>query len=103
MQNGDVGILNVGAGDVRISFTSKDREKAARIVKDMLDRGYAIFVEVERNGVKVFERATGFDARRRHYILRPPDRRRGPRSKRQPETVPAATTRAVAVSRSAGG
>lgn len=60
---GTVGILNVGAGDTKLSFdpnNSAERIRAARIVKDMLRRGYALLVEVERDGKRVFTRATDF-------------------------------------------
>lgn len=49
--NGSVGILNVGAGDTKLIFDKNspaDCIRAARIVKDMLRRGYALLVEVEQ-------------------------------------------------------
>jgi hypothetical protein len=45
---GEVGILNVGEGDTKISFDPSnpaERQRAARIVKDMLRRGYSLLVE----------------------------------------------------------
>lgn len=69
---GSVGILNVGNGDTKLSFDPKnpqERIRAARIVKDMIRRGYALLVEVERNGVKKFERATDFREDTCEYII----------------------------------
>ena len=53
---GEVGILNVGAGDTKLVFDVKDPDamaKAARIVEDMIKRGYKIMVEIERGGKSV--------------------------------------------------
>lgn len=61
--NGTVGVLNVGVGDTKLSFdptNPAERIRAARIVRDMLRRGYALLVEVERDGKKVFTRAVDF-------------------------------------------
>ena len=69
---GSVAILNVGAGDTKLTF---DRDnpaesiRAARIVKDMLRRGYALLVEVEREGKKAFERALDFREDTCEYII----------------------------------
>ncbi len=128
---GSVGILNVGAGDIVLTFDKNnpaERIRAGRIVKDMLRRGYALLVEVERDGEKCFERALDFDEKTAAYIIAdfdpaikpqvdvedehgkngstadapketPTRGRRGGRRKK----VDAAGTRAVAVGRSAGG
>ncbi len=61
---GSVGILNVGAGDIVLTFDKNNPAeaiRAGRIVTDMLRRGYALLVEVERDGEKCFERALDFD------------------------------------------
>lgn len=72
MSTGSVSILNVGAGDVELSF-NKDNPaeciRAARIVKDMIRRGYALLIEVERDGIKKFERALDFDETQYKYII----------------------------------
>ncbi len=63
MTPGTVGILNVGDGDTKLSFdpaNPAERIRAARIVRDMLRRGYALLVEIEQGGEKVFTRATEF-------------------------------------------
>jgi hypothetical protein len=127
---GTVGILNVGAGDTKLSFDKSnpaERIRAARIVKDMLRRGYALLVEVEVDGVKKFTRALDFDENVCEYIIADldssvsqpeeehaadsqetpragatapaPEGRRAYRKKR----VDAETTRSVAVARTAGG
>lgn len=46
---GELAILNVGEGDTKLSFDPKnpaERIRAARIVRDMLKRGYALLIEV---------------------------------------------------------
>jgi len=70
--SGTVGILNVGAGDTKLSFDPSnpvERIRAARIVRDMLRRGYALLVEVERDGVKKFERALDFREDTCEYVI----------------------------------
>ncbi|SDX15231.1 hypothetical protein SAMN05518669_103413 [Variovorax sp. YR634] len=69
---GTVGILNVGDGDTKLSFdptNPAERIRAARIVRDMLRRGYALLVEVEVDGEKKFVRATDFDETVCEYIV----------------------------------
>lgn len=70
--NGQVGVLNVGAGDTKLSFDPKNEAeciRAARIVKDMIRRGYVLLVEVEENGQKINRRAHDFDATKYEYII----------------------------------
>lgn len=70
--SGTVFIPNVGEGDLKISFDKSnpvERIRAARIVTDMLRRGYALLVEVEENGEKVFRRALDFDSETCEYII----------------------------------
>ena len=65
-------ILNVGAGDVKINFNTADVSetiRAKRIITDMLRRGYALIVEVERDGQKAYERVQAFDEARGEYII----------------------------------
>ncbi len=141
---GSVGILNVGAGDVKLTFDKDDPVeciRAARIVKDMLRRGYALLVEVEVDGVKKFQRCRDFDDQKFEYIIadldptkieevapheeaedqagagekipaegvRAEDAPQGDRAtpkrsyRRRDKSIPAETTRAVAVGRTAGG
>ncbi len=69
---GEVGVLNVGAGDTKLSFDPSnpaERIRAARIVRDMLRRGYALLVEVETDGRKAFTRAIDFDENVCEYVI----------------------------------
>lgn len=133
---GTVGILNVGDGDTKLSFDPKnpaERIRAARIVRDMLRRGYALLVEVAPGE---FQRATEFREDVCEYVIAdfdsetaaaadaqeeqqhgheseearegtaaPAATAAAPRRGRKPVTraIPAASTRAVAVAPSAGG
>jgi hypothetical protein len=72
MKIGQCGILNVGTGDTKLSFDKEnpaERIRAARIVADMIRRGYALLVEVERNGVKAFQRVEKFDEEKCEYVI----------------------------------
>lgn len=55
---GGIGILNVGAGDTKLTF-DKDNPaeciRAGRIVTDMLRRGYALLIEVNGKTERVKE------------------------------------------------
>lgn len=71
---GTMGVLNVGAGDTKLSFDKNnpsDRIRAARIVNDMLRRGYALMVEVtdKKTKEKHFVRAEAFDESTCEYII----------------------------------
>jgi hypothetical protein len=69
---GTCAILNVAGGDIEVTFANKNPSetiRAARVLRDMLRRGYAILVEVERDGVKAFERALDFDEKNCRYII----------------------------------
>ena len=129
MRTSEIGILSVGAGDTKLSFDPKnpaEREHAARVVADMLKRGYAILVQVgERDGEPLYQRAKGFDEKTCEYLIvgTPPvdveqapsaltrlkktvdamRRKRKSTPKMETARVPAETTRAVSVARSAGG
>lgn len=68
----EIGILNVGTGDTKLSFDKNnpaERLRAARIVTDMLRRGYAILIEVDRDGVKGYERVREFREDTCEYII----------------------------------
>ena len=125
LMNGTVGILNVGAGDTKLTFDKSnpaERERAGRIVQDMLSRGYAILIQVgEKGGEPLYQRAKAFDPETCEYIItagpdeeinvgeliageqkpaeQPVKPRRGPYRTRR---VPADTTRAVSVGRTSG-
>ncbi len=122
-QYGEIGILNVGAGDTKLSFdpaNPADRERAAKIVADMLQRGFAILIEVgKQDGKPVYQRAEAFDAATCEYLIvglpedmleqdygaRPDPKAIKPAAGTRPRRyrVPAEKTRAVSVARSAGG
>lgn len=126
--SGEVGILNVGAGDTKLSFDPADpaeRIRAARIVRDMIRRGYALLVEVskDKDGKPVYQRALDFDEERAEYIIAdfdsvtaagadaetpapaPSPPAAGKRRGRPPKErrIDAGKTTAVAVARTAGG
>lgn len=68
MANGTLEILNVGRGDVKISFDSTNAAeaiRAKRIIKDMLRRGYALLVEVDGK----FSRVKEFDETAGEYVI----------------------------------
>lgn len=119
---GSVAVLNVGVGDVRISFDKDkpdERKRSATIIKDMLSRGYAVLVQVgEQNGEPIYRRAKEFDADTCEYIVVGTPEETIPaaivsapiikdkktlKRKTREYRVPAEKTRAVSVARSAGG
>lgn len=130
---GGVGILNVGAGDTKLSFDPSNPAeaiRAARIVRDMLRRGYALMIEVRQpSGAMAYQRVHDFDETKAEYIIAdydPGNSERAneetgeaeagsppapsgdpkparPRGRPKRVAVPAETVRAVAVARTAGG
>lgn len=69
---GEVGILNVGAGDTKLSFDRSNPAemiRAARIVKDMIRRGYALLVQTPGSNPPVYQRAYDFDENTCEYII----------------------------------
>lgn len=127
---GELGILNVGAGDTKLTFDPAkpaERDRAARIVTDMLKRGFAILVQVgEKDGKPLFQRAEAFDPETCEYVIvadgpadqapidapdaeeasaSPPAPAPAGKKKRGRKTtrIAAEKTRAVSVARSAGG
>lgn len=122
MNAGEIGILNVGAGDTKLSFDPSKPDEVKRtcaIVTDMIRHGYAILVEAGRDEKgPLYRRALDFDPETAEYIVAgqpaeeepttheqkpasPPKGRR--RRKETRERIPAAKSSAVAVSRIAGG
>jgi hypothetical protein len=70
--HGELSILNVGDGDTKITFDKRnvgETIRAKRIITDMLRRGYALVVEVERKGEKAYERVQAFDEKTGEYII----------------------------------
>lgn len=69
---GTIGVLNVGAGDTKLVFDKDnpaDCIRAARIVRDMLRRGYALLIEVEEGGKKTTKRVLDFKEDSFEYII----------------------------------
>lgn len=124
-QAGEVGILNVGAGDTKLSFdpaNPKERERAARIVTDMIRRGFTILIQVGvQDGEPLYQRAKGFKEDTCEYLIagdpgelddgktgeaeprKAGGSRKGSRNGPYQKRVAASGTRAVAVGRTAGG
>lgn len=131
MNTGTVGILNVGAGDTKLSFDKSnpaERIRAARIVTDMIKRGYVLLVDV---GKGKCQRVKRFDEKKCEYIIadfdpleaaasdakeledgkagkiEPSAAGSGKRGRGRPRlrdrAIPAESTRGVAVARTAGG
>jgi hypothetical protein len=120
---GTVGILNVGAGDTKLSFDPNnpaERIRAARVVKDMIRRGYALLIQREPGGP--FVRATDFDENVCEYVIadfdplqaaeadqhdeeetQQPAAAPGAARKATKKRVKAESVRAVSVAPSAGG
>lgn len=74
MSFGTIGILNVGAGDTKLSFDPTNPAeviRASRIVKDMIRRGYALLVATGKDddGRAIYRRATDFDEKTAEYII----------------------------------
>lgn len=122
---GEVGILNVGAGDTKLVFDPRkpaEVERASRIVKDMIRRGFALLIQIgEQDGEPIYRRARDFDETTAEYIIagdagvtesehdEKPAGAAGRSGKAKGagkariRRIPAASTNAVAVARTAGG
>lgn len=112
---GQIDILNVGLGDLKVRFNPNDPadvEKAQSMIEKMLRQGYAICIE-EPDGT--YKRVKRFDKKRDCYIVtevagveeeeqeeRPKATRAGRKNSRE-VARPRAKTRATAIGRSAGG
>lgn len=109
--DGSLSVLNCAAGDIRVSFDKDDPQeivRAKRIIKDMLARGYLLFVEQPEGLIPVKK----FDPEREVYILadgpteepEPAVEGEQPKKKRgRPKGVPMRTTKATGIPRTAGG
>lgn len=68
-----IGILSVGAGDTKLVFDKSNPAemiRSARIVKDMLRRGYALLIEVDDGkGGKAYQRVMAFREDTSEYII----------------------------------
>ena len=128
---GSVGILNVGAGDTKLTFDPKkpdEVKKSAKIVADMIKRGFVLLIEVGKaeDGDPIYRRAKAFDEKTCEYIIagtideptttektidekqasapaRSKAEKPAKRDRRGNTRIAASSTSAVAVSRTAGG
>lgn len=69
MNKGTIGILNIGSGDTKLIFDKDnpmERARSARIVADMLQRGYVLFIDT---GNKNYQRVLQFDENYCEYII----------------------------------
>lgn len=110
---GCLSVLNCCEGDIKISFDKADPQevaRASRIIKDMLKRGYFLFVEIDGEVKKVAK----FDEEYEEYILAdgPEDpavtvpNPNLPKVKGKPgrkKGIPMRRTKATGVGRTAGG
>jgi hypothetical protein len=103
MSDGELAILSVGRGDLKITFrpdaTQEEKDQARELVEKLMREGYSILVQ-QADGSYV--RASGFDAETTSYIV---GNREAPAKKKRgrPRKVAADGAKAVAVARSAGG
>ncbi len=69
---GIIGILNVGAGDTKLSFDKDnpmERARSARIVTDMLRRGYVLFIKDPGDASAPYQRVLEFREDVCEYII----------------------------------
>jgi hypothetical protein len=70
---GQIGILNVGAGDTKLTFDKNNPAeciRSGRVITDMLRRGYALLIEVpDGNGGKAYTRVHEFRESTCEYII----------------------------------
>lgn len=94
--NGQLDVLNCGYGHLQIKFdkgNEDDADKARRVIKDMLKRGYCLFVEIDGE----FHKVKAFDPERDEYILKDPADIEVPNEQANPAaegTTPATTAEA---------
>jgi len=121
---GTLAILNVSAGDTKLSFDPKnkgDLKRARETVTDMLKRGFCILVEAGRDERgPLYRRVQKFDPKTDEYIIAgtpeekpvarsvpsgaPPPAPRGRKGRKEARVrVPAAKSTAVAVAPTSGG
>lgn len=103
MEAGEIAILNVSAGDTKLSFDPKNKaeaRRAATVVADML--GFCILVEAGRDEKgPLYRRVQRFDPKTAEYIIAgdPPDQEAVPNVKSPSGTTPAAPGLAVKAER----
>jgi hypothetical protein len=112
---GEIGILNVGAGDTKLVFDPtkpEDMKRAARTIKDMISRGYVILVEAGKDaktGEPLYRRAQKFLEDTCEYVIAgdiPNEQTRRKAKSRTPRPeikISASRASGIALARSAGG
>lgn len=118
LDRGLLDVLQVGRGHLRLTINGDDpieKDRARRLIEDMLRRGFAIFVE---DGDGKASRVRAFDPERMAYVIGdvPGDvggdpagadeaqpSEPAPKRGRRTREVPVAAARATAVGRTAGG
>lgn len=101
IEEGTLCILNVSAGDIKVSFNKdipEEVEHARQIIEDMFKRGYSVLVAWGDG----WRRATKFIASRDSYIVETREEKDG-KSEIVKKEVPAKKTRAVGIAPTAGG
>lgn len=101
-QTGELAVLSVGKGDMKMSFEPGDEDKAREVIGRMLREGYGIFVETDKG----LRRVKRFSAKRMTYTITD-----APAEQAVPSTgktkgereVPLRGSRARAVGATAGG
>lgn len=102
---GVLDVLSIGRGDLRLQVgdSDEDREKARALISEMLEKGYAIFVETDEGP----ERVQQFNAEQMTYLIAdgPDPTAEKPRRRRKGvmRAVPVAGSKATAVGRTSGG
>jgi len=107
-------VLSIGKGDLKLAVgdSDEDREQARELIREMLRKGYSIYVETDHGPIRVHD----FNAYKMTYVIRDiapapveepakPTKRRGrpPGSRTRRTEVPVAGSRATAVGATAGG
>lgn len=105
MNTGQLDVLNCGEGHMEIRFDETDTvetERAKRVIKDMLARGYSLFIHDAENKLTPVKR---FDETKGCYIIA--DSAEVPatpmKKKAKEKSVPMHEAKAVSIGRSAGG
>lgn len=114
-QAAELSILNVGDGDTKLTFDPDkpaERERAKRIVTEMLRRGYTIVVRMEGgDGDPWYTRVQAFDPATCEYVIEGLSKAEEaeiadtlhPKKGRPKKRVPAMSAPAVAIAKPARG
>ena len=102
VEEGSLCILNITAGDIKVSFDESkpdEVERARQIIDDMFKRGYSLLVQWGSG----WRRATKFIASRNCYVIETTETKEGEKPKIVKKEVPAKKTRAIGIAPTAGG